>query len=239
MKGQKITKKNLVFSAATLAVLFVLIGFSIFILLNRSLGWFSDNRRTGAGGAQISADAPDAALWLHYDDMTEKVSLLSGAAIPFELDIPGAFVDFVIEVENLSDSKALTVSDLLFTAPSASEEIPIVENAVSYWFSTQLYVLTADVTGAGGAAPSASAVTTALDAENSDGTVLGTAVARNDFSLLSSSVTIPAGESVFLAVRVTFKNLNEDQSVYRNFGKSTSGGGSSPCCSRSVRVVFD
>lgn len=232
-------KRQLVYSAITLTLTPIVLLVALIALQSMTMGWFASNNITAAGDIAASADMKGVTVTLYDEDMALVGDLSAGAVIPFEMDIPGTSALFVIRIQNLSSS-TLSVDRVSFPAPANGEEVPLIltENGVqtSYYFSTQLAVKAARISPAGNSPTAVEAA--AAVAGNGDGTLLTPGATPGEFVLQNTPVRLGVNASEYLAVKVTFRNFEADQSVYRSFGKNANGQNPAPVCRRRVDVSF-
>lgn len=215
-KGKNALKR----SAAGLAGAFVMLVAASFTWLGKSLGWFSENRETGADGANVGVTVPDVTETLQY-----SYDGLAWTAVPegfsFENLVPGDKVMLRLTMQNPSASALF--ADVSFLAPDGCET-PVSDGTYNYYLGSQIAVAAVD-----GGTVQVTADTRLLDisgfvAEGSDFGVLpedADSLAPTDI-LLTEGVPLPAGGSAAVTVTLQFVNADFDQSVLKNFG---TGGG--------------
>ena len=96
------------------------------------------------------------------------------------------------------------------------DEVPVVKDAVNYYFGTQLTATVLNVNGAAVAEP----VTVALLTLSEGAPVY----ADRQLYAFASAYTLTPGSSVTFVIRFDFVNLNESQDVFQNFGATATSG---------------
>ena len=241
------TVKSLVYKAASLLLLAIFLCTSVFIYLQKSFGWFSDNDEVSASGLSIqSGTGANVNVRLARDDNNnaeiESNEFLDENLFPvFDELVPSStpFVVYVVFKNNESTPVNVTLSML---APTASDEVPILHNKNHevvanpadaerfHYFGSQLRLNS--VTVKENSLSVAGTKTTfnqyLLETEplkeNSDyqATYVEEAYdfsSLSDLALIADPLTISPGSTVYVALEFQFVDNTTIQNAYINFGK--------------------
>ena len=142
------SKKYMISSAITSAVLLVALLFALFAM-NPSLGWFSDADEATATGMQVKSkvsgiEAQIIKVTLVHTDGTNEEIPLSGGLFNVNRFVPGDKIVFDIKVTNTSDD---SVNLSVYLAGNKDEKPHISQDgAERLWLSTQLFISRASCT---------------------------------------------------------------------------------------------
>lgn len=130
----KKTIKSLIYKAASLLLLAIFLCTSVFIYLQKSFGWFSDNTEVSASGLSVqSSEGLDVRAEFAEPDSSAE----GGYSVPNIQDaenlnafndlLPGQTCTVYLKVSNHTTSDVKV--SLSLAAPSANDETPIIHNA--------------------------------------------------------------------------------------------------------------
>ena len=212
MKNASFTNTSTLKHAVVILVLLVVLGASLLVYFNRTLGWFADNRNVSASGAEVAlAQYGIEGTYFAKGANKAEFSQIKGEFV-FSDIAPGQRISLQARyVNNSAENRALSV----YLGLLANEvETPLVLDGKYYYLSTQLKIVAISVNGADQSVqadkflmnPPADKL--AYDAEQTAENVL---VAQ--FDLLAS-------QTATVEVTVEFVNyVDVDQNVFQGFGK--------------------
>ena len=213
---QVLKTPGLITSALAVLGLSVLFAMIALIYFNPAFGWFAKNTLTDASGMGLEVSRggamsfsyaePSGGGWGADTPLADNGS----ADILRQLHKPGDSYTFRLTATN-SSRYNLSVGELGFVRPTpGTDEVPVTENAVNYYFGTQVTATVLAVNGADVVDPVAVPLLTL-----SEGQPVYTDILLYEFN---SAPTLAPGDSVTFVIRIDFVNLNESQDVYQNFG---------------------
>lgn len=239
----KKTIKSLIYKAASLLLLSIFLCTSVFIYLQKSFGWFSDNDEVSASGLSVQSGTGAnvnirLARDLDEDGTIEANEYFEEDAYPiFSELIPDNDEPLVVYVvfEN-KESDPISVS-LSMLAPTEEDDIPILHDEHHeittdptkaerfHYFGSQIRLNSITVGGTKTTLNKYLLETTALG-ENTgyQTTYVDQAYdfsTTTDITLISpeAPLTIPAGQTVMVALEFQFVDNQTIQNAYINFGK--------------------
>lgn len=211
MKNASFTNTSTLKHAVVILVLLVVLGASVLVYFNRTLGWFADNRNVSASGAEVAlAQYGIEGTYFAKGANEVEFSQIDGDFV-FSGIAPGQRVSLQARYTNNSaENRALSVYlGLLAT----DVETPLVLDGKYYYLSTQLKIVAISVNGAAQSVQDDKFLMTppadklAYDAEQ---TVENVLIAQ--FDLLAS-------QTATVEVTVEFVNYADvDQNVFQGFG---------------------
>ena len=138
----KKTIKSLIYKAASLLLLAIFLCTSVFIYLQKSFGWFSDNDEVSASGLSVQASSGlNTEVYLSFDqsgetriepsDFVPEATLADdgkSAASLFKNFIPGESRTVYLVIKNEESTKDINAS-LSMLAPTEDDDVPIITDA--------------------------------------------------------------------------------------------------------------
>ena len=214
MKNASFTNTSTLRHAVVILVLLVVLGASVLVYFNRTLGWFADNRNVSANGAEVAlAQYGIEGTYFAKGANEAEFSQIDGDFV-FSGIAPGQRISLQARYANNSaENRTLSVClGLLAT----DVETPLVLDGKYYYLSTQLKIVAISVNGAAQSVQDDKFLMTpptdklAYDAEQTAENVL---IAQ--FDLLAS-------QTATVEVTVEFVNYdNVDQNVFQGFGNGS------------------
>ncbi|MGN1066759.1 MAG: hypothetical protein ACI4QH_03010 [Candidatus Fimimonas sp.] len=212
MKNASFTNTSTLKHAVVILVLLVVLGASLLVYFNRTLGWFADNRNVSASGAEVTLAQYGIEGTYFAKGANEAEFSQKDGDFGFGGIAPGQQVSMQARyVNNSTETRTLSV----YLGLLANEvETPLVLDDKYYYLSTQLKIVAISVNGQS-VQENKFLMTPPTDklAYDAEQTVENVLVAQ--FDLLAS-------QTVTVEVTVEFVNYADvDQNVYQGFGNGT------------------
>ena len=202
-----------------LSVLFAMIAM---IYLNPAFGWFSANKRTDASGFDMRTKQQRFSLLYAVktgDAFGADTAFVANDAADLakELQRPGDTYTFRLTIRS-EDTHDIKINQIGFLAPVlGTDEVPVTENEVDYYLSTELYARVLAVNGENIASPATTYLLT-LDGEGNP------VLTDTPLYTFATPYTLAPGASATFVIEITFINRATDQNVYQNFGGTDNDG---------------
>ncbi len=243
----KLTKSNLIIAqrGVSLVVVFATLLTAFVAIAPWTYGWFAKNNKVTASGMHTQA-------YYSRFDVTYAVKQ-DGEYKPAEpnalfntIIAPGYSAEIQITITNKSSNKyAVNLTGFGLEAPTADQEIAKVDSAgkiryLSTELTTELLGVTVAYPSTNTNTPPAYSVTMqSVPVQLREGTSTEPGAAgRIDYvryvkDVETTPISVPVGGSVTFTIRVTFKNTDYDQNIYKDFA------GTGGKCERKFFFTFE
>ena len=234
-------RKKIISSTITVVLLLVAVVVIIFAYGMESFGWFAENKEVNATGMSVTVATDDLDVYVYDEEMTNLGKLSQGSDINFNLNLPGTSKYFVLEFNNTKNEE-ISISKVGFLEPTSQEEIPVVENNINYYFSTQVLVISKNL---GNTKPTAENLSSNFTSSEVGDFLTTTPAEGENINLtsftiweetISDQMIIAPNDRCYLVIKITFyNNPDAPQNQYRNFGTASSITPAA-CCKRRIFI---
>ncbi len=217
--------KKIIASLSYLGLMFVLIIAVVFVYASNTLGWFASNKEVASNGLNITTNAPFDTEQYFLDKDGNRIT--SGAVSIFSDLRPGDCVEITLCIENKED-KDMSVN-LWMSAPSPDTDSVYIdaEAGLYHYFGTQIRITDIETGGssfltAAGTAAYLLKLDDSLYRDSMPPTALESPLDFSDYAnrRISSSISLPKGETVTVTLSFEFTDNGETQNAYADFGKA-------------------
>ena len=238
--------------ALMLVFLLVILGLIIaacFFQINKTLGWFSQNKSVSGTGMKVVMEVAEIGggeYTLDEGALLDLNSLANDLSGEDQM-LPGGSVEFDIGIINSSD-RAILVTEFGFQAPDSTDEVGITDSDnVVHYFGDSLYVKLLSkaiveeddyTVEEGNKIKFDEAVENWVSYSNTSSFNIGHDGTDYQLNLMTTEdnyFTLNAKAVVIFHVSVTFENLNSDQNIFKGFGLTENSGVSR----RKVYMLYD
>ena len=201
--------------SATLVAVFVALIIALAAIIPLSYGWFAESKHATANGMQVQVNTGNFEVFYRIGNTGTYIEMpIMGTSADFFDDIraPGDSVDIYVKIKN-NEQFAVKLTGFGFEAPDESGERPIT--GTDHYLSTELYaeLMTVQISNKSPVPFDDDATDCYFRANDNAG--------RIDWieaiNTAAGEVEIQPNETVELCMRVTFKNADYDQNVFKNF----------------------